>query len=436
MRFEDLEQDADSEEEPIGIEQERDVALYRSFCIIKNVQDAILYGALHAHSRLMNPTYYNIQSSSHNYSWSKDSTLSDASESGSRLSSAAGERASGYLPVWNSDFTAGDIQQLYNKNVLQKLQNAKNHLRQLYPLAYRVEILENVFSLLFVSHRELQDSFFTTETDDTDDSDEKQSVHDSNENLMNISIQSEEESVLSEITHTSEAGRDVGSLPLGAAESIEYDVPFVEYSPEELPKIEESKTEVSEPVVEVKKPLPQRQESHIKEAEIRISRFSMDLKTENRNSNAKVSSQFGKPLQIGLLTNEYLVRDILDLLQESLQTLNATNFQLSNTTVMKEENLNVLDLEENLPLILPMSINQSSLKSRISKLSQVVSEAQWRFQLVCNDQIPREVGKVLLHVYNPSVDSICDESIRFSDCAVTKKSNKMSSLSEISLTCE
>ncbi|XP_036363256.1 zinc finger FYVE domain-containing protein 26-like [Octopus sinensis] len=434
VRFEDLEQDADSEEEPIGIEQERDVALYRSFCILKNVQDAILYGALHAHSRLMNPTYYNIQSSSHNYSWSKDSTLSDASESGSRLSSAAGERTSGYLPVWNSDFTAGDIQQLYNKNVLQKLQNAKNHLRQLYPLAYRVEILENVFSLLFVSHKELQDTFFTTETDDTDDSDEKQSVHDSNENLMNISIQSEEESILSEITHTSEASRDIGSLPLGAAESIEYDVPFVEYSPEELPKIEESKTEVSEPVVEVKKPLPQRQESHVKEAEIRISRFSMDLKTENRNSNTKVTSQFGKPLQIGLLTNEYLVRDILDLLQESLQTLNATNFQLSNTTVMKEENLNILDLEENLPLILPMSINQSSLKSRISKLSQVVSEAQWRFQLVCNDQIPREVGKVLLHVYNPSVDSICDESVRFSDCAMSKKSNKMSSLSEISLT--
>ncbi|GAB1601368.1 finger FYVE domain-containing 26-like [Argonauta hians] len=439
VRFEDADQDAaESEDDCIGIEQERDIALYRSFCILKNVQDAILYGAMHAHSRLMNPTYYNIQSSSHNCSWSKDSTLSDASESGGRLSSATGERASGYLPVWNSDFSAGDIQQLYNKNVLQKLQNAKNHLRQLYPLAYRVEILENIFSLLFVSHLELQDSFFTTETDETDDSDEKQSAHDSNENLMNISIQSEEESVLSEITHTSEASRDVGSLTLGVAESIEYDVPFVEFSPEELPRVEEEsvpKTS-SEPVIDVQKPLlPQRQQSHVKDTEIRISQYSVDLKTENRNNtNTKPSSQLGKPLQIGLMTNEYLVRDILDLLQESLQTLNTTSFQLSNTAAMKDEHMNILDLEENLPHILPMSIKQSALKSRISKLSQVVSEAQWRFQLVCNDQIPREVGKVLLHVHHPSVDSVCDDGVRFSDGAAPKKLIKMSSFSEVSIT--
>lgn len=434
VRFEDVEDYSDSANELLGIDQERDVALYRSFCILKNVQDTILYGAMHAHSKLMNPTYYNIQSSSRHRSWSKDSTLSDASESSSRVSSSAmGDRGSEYFQ-WCSEFTSGDVQMLYDKNVTQKLQNVKQHLLHLYPLAYRVEILENIFSLLFVSHKDLQDPFFAGETDDTDGSDEKQSVHGSNENLMNASIQSEEESLVSDTTCLTPLAEC--TVPARGSESVDYDVPFVdEFSTKEQVVIENSDLIETEVFTDNKPLVGETAKSVVRETapETTLPRFSTDSKSDTHSPKVKTNVLSGKPLQIGLLTNEYLVRDILGLLQESLIALSSAHFQLiANGSNEVEDSSHAAFLEENLTQILPSSITPATLKSRISRLSQVVSEALWRFQLVSNDQIPREFGKILLQPLKPTSDYTDVEIDDVCDYVSTKKNNRVSYLSEVS----
>ena len=394
---------------------------------------------MHAHSKLMNPTYYNIQSSSRHRSWSKDSTLSDASESSSRVSSSAtGDRGSEYFQ-WSSEFTSGDVQILYDKNVTQKLQNVKQHLLHLYPLSYRVEILENIFSLLFVSHKDLQDPFFAGETDDTDDSDEKQSVHGSNENLMNASIQSEEESLVSETTCLTPLAEC--TVPPRGSESVDYDVPFVEEFPTKEQVVAENSDLIETDVFTDDKPLvgDTPKSSMVKDTvpETALPKFSTDSKSDTHSPKVKTNILSGKPLQIGLLTNEYLVRDILGLLQESLIALSSAHFQLiANGANEMEDSSHAAFLEENLIQILPSSITPATLKSRISRLSQMVSEALWRFQLVSNDQIPREFGKILLQPLKPTTDLTDVEIDDVCDYVSTKKNNKVSYLSEVSPMCK
>jgi hypothetical protein len=48
------------------------------------------------------------------------------------------------------------LQHLYTENVTKKLNEAREHLSKVFPLTYRIEIVEDIFSLLFVTHEDMQ----------------------------------------------------------------------------------------------------------------------------------------------------------------------------------------------------------------------------------------------------------------------------------------
>lgn len=84
--------------------------------------------------------------------------------------------------------------------LLEKLSNGRQHLTNVFPLTYRVEILENIFSLLFVTYQDLYTENTLHESDglDTGDDDTKS---------MNTSLTGSMESLTS-ITSTDTASID------------------------------------------------------------------------------------------------------------------------------------------------------------------------------------------------------------------------------------
>ena len=94
---------------PNSSEQERDVSIFRSFCAVRYVVDALLFA--------------------------------NRKQKGDEDAAAAA--------------AASDND--YSVNVTTNLKNARNALSHVVPLAYRVEVLENIFSLLFVKTSDLDD---------------------------------------------------------------------------------------------------------------------------------------------------------------------------------------------------------------------------------------------------------------------------------------
>ena len=156
-------------------EQERDIAVFRSFCAMRLVMDAIWNSV-----QLANNTHPSLTASGAT-SESKLSTGSllskgpglreqklppkaarkldlgeeddssatqvpDSSKSGSEKSTAAKKEGEGE-PLHS---------RLYRNLVFDKLHEAKLYLSSIHPLNYRLEILENIFSLLFLTSDEIR----------------------------------------------------------------------------------------------------------------------------------------------------------------------------------------------------------------------------------------------------------------------------------------
>jgi hypothetical protein len=134
-----------------------------------------------------------------------------------------------------------------------------------------------------------------------------------------------------------------------------------------------------------------------------------DLQTENivseTGSTFSTDSSLGL-FNLGFLNNEYLVRDILNLLKDALFDLETAQFQIRGSTPEKNNSQRkkpqdscykiIVSLEEPLTNIIQCSVTKETLHSKVSKLRTFISEASWRFQLVCYDKIPKKPGEVLL----------------------------------------
>ena len=130
----------DSEIHP---EVQRDIYLYHSYCAVRNFMDAVSLSTEEAYCKDNN--------------WNAQSEDSCAADDVSGLSSES---------VWD--------QQPSCIQVKDKLEAGRSHLSQVHPLTYRVEILENIFSLLFGTYEDLYEGRTQQiESDDVETMDEE-----------------------------------------------------------------------------------------------------------------------------------------------------------------------------------------------------------------------------------------------------------------------
>ncbi|XP_076441937.1 uncharacterized protein LOC143280973 isoform X2 [Babylonia areolata] len=428
VHFQDDSQSHESKE-PITAEQEHDICIYRSYCAIKCVMDAMVFCFENSDLDLMNPVRIkNILKPRHLSRAISIETFANVSssegEESSTPSSGAPDKSSeegkGQTSEVACEVTGTSFKETYHRQVWQRIQQAREHLQHLYPLAYRVEILENIFSLLFCRHSDLQDGAMMMEGVSDDEAD-GESKADSMENLS-MSVISEEDAEsdrfsnsLKETTSTSsslvqQTDSAIGSLGTEGkshrSDSVEYDTPFQEQKSQK-------------------------------------DKHQRKFRSKDHDSSDNARRFSGSSDTCGFLANDYIVRDVLAMLKDALLDLNAMKFKKmgaqseakqvsekskrtsrglgSNKTSTPTKDLPAdrqhrspspstdrvgrtggtaeLDfnpaLENLLSQTVSTSITPDMLQKRVAQLTQHIHEAQWRFQLVAHEQIPRQAGCVL-----------------------------------------
>ena len=138
----------DSEIHP---EVQRDIFLYHSYCALRNFMEAVTSSV-------------------------EETSVKDSLET---VGESADEQTAKTLAPGRSERPEGNPgiapqQQSYCGQVANKLNAGKQHLAQVYPLTYRVEILENIFSLLFGTYEDLYEGRVQqNESDDLETMDEE-----------------------------------------------------------------------------------------------------------------------------------------------------------------------------------------------------------------------------------------------------------------------
>lgn len=388
----------------VHIERRRDISIYTGYCAIKNVMDAVYFCAECVHEKLVNP----VQEP--NSVTPLEHMISSMMSSGE-----SGISDTGY-----------NFQEEYSKNVTEKLNSAKLSLSKLQPLTFRTEILENIFSLLFLSHEDIQESsaIFDSDSDMEDDERRRGDTivgHASlSQSLLSEGSTSSPSYSVDERTMSEEVIEEVSSSYTGG-----YDEPFVEVVSEVKPKrLERSAS----------------QDKSSRSAYLeRLNSLKEKLahqKGGSGNGSTISTGSTSNCQKLGFLCNEYLVRDILLMLKECLVDVTSARFQLlgkEKETLGKSVKA-VIDvrLEEPLSRLVQSSVDKDALQRHVTQLQQFVSEAQWRFQLVCHENIPQTPGMVLAKPISFSHEEN-DEEMAFSlqqKNGLTKRTRKISSSSK------
>ena len=316
VRFEDDDSCPQIEASPItSLDQKKDIAIYSGYCVLKNIMDAIMY----CNERITSPVRSGRRrkiNRPNSYS-SAETDASGLSRYGSseKLDDSINRTENGSL----ADEGDMDTQSLYRKNVTEKLTCAKFYLAKMQPLTFRVEIMENVFSLLFLTHEDVQEAMLVSEynSDEVDDKSYRSSTGTGVDSPSPVG-----------------QGSLVFDLPKVAFQSVtdeptsmDYDVPFEDVQRhKKSASIGVDISEVEQKLEKVKENISKSREKLFgKNLEVQVERRRSSL-SENISSVSNCSNfSFD---DFGFIVNEYLVRDILALLKDSLVDLTAAKFKL------------------------------------------------------------------------------------------------------------
>ncbi|XP_046355808.2 zinc finger FYVE domain-containing protein 26-like isoform X1 [Haliotis rufescens] len=404
----------------ISIEQQRDLSIYRSFCAIRNIMDAIAFCSDNADLELMNPICVRKAPRPRSLSKSFTCEVSVSSSEGEDSSSQYPQNISRSVSANFTRSTSENISQvidkdsfqdLYDQCVTQKLMDTQNHLKKLHPLTYRVEVLEDIFSLLFATHRDVQECSNTADFD-SDEGGEDGSKRNSQENMsLNTSLISEEDTsplaLKTDFYSSQPPPLSSQSVP---ARGSGYDEPFREDPPVQVSQSVHKKVRV---------PQDQLVEEVKKSASALLNSDNTKMTINSTGKRVPVAGQEidkCEVFKLGFLANEYLVRDLLAMLKESLLNINAVRYKLTGQKSdlgKKSEQKGNSDtlhvtpaMEEALTQIVKSSVVPETLQKRLTRLTQYIHEAQWRFQLVSHDQLPKQPGQVLQRpVFVPGDDN-------------------------------
>ncbi|GBM82852.1 Zinc finger FYVE domain-containing protein 26 [Araneus ventricosus] len=209
----------------------------------------------------------------------------------------------------------------YLMYILKRLRKTKNEIKTIFPISFRVEILENIFSLLFMMSNVLGDSL--------------EACPDSDEGHEGEISETNYQSSQNDNTHSSEnekifAGRFLVST--------------------------------------VK--LKDNSESH-------FSRQTSHKSTESNSSSALQSYTF--------LCNELITRDLLYLLKDLVIEANAEVYKviwLPDAAVKNKISVEKTESKDKSDGDTKLSISSRELQERTSRLFQYVNEALWRYEVV------------------------------------------------------
>lgn len=163
--FEDKESELDEEEKGLSTEEElakdsklhpevaRDIILYHSFCALRHFMASITYTV----------EEYAQNDNERNKCEATDETPGPDNVVGKQSSNTT-----------NLGASQPEDRRIDMQDIKEMLEAGKNHLSHVYPLTYRVEVLENMFSLLFATYEDLSDGRTPhNESDDFETNDEE-----------------------------------------------------------------------------------------------------------------------------------------------------------------------------------------------------------------------------------------------------------------------
>ena len=157
----------DEVNEKISLTQETCLATYNGFYCLNEILNAILYCCEHLNKKLYSP------STASTHKNMRRTSLNSTTDSTTRQEDT------------NDVDTLKELKSLqldYKVNVTDKLDSLRKIVNQIQPLNYRLEILENIYSLVYLSSNDLKDSdesddkFEDDDGDYSDDDDEAENV--------------------------------------------------------------------------------------------------------------------------------------------------------------------------------------------------------------------------------------------------------------------
>ncbi|XP_048586399.1 zinc finger FYVE domain-containing protein 26-like isoform X2 [Nematostella vectensis] len=256
---------------------------------------------------------------------------------------------------------------------LEKLREGRRHLSEVYPLTYRVEILEDIFSLLFVTYEELYDERSHHDSDDLDTADEETKS-------LNTSLTGSMKSLVS-ITSTEQQGELSGKFsPLKDKSTLS---PAQSQTSESSSRSKSSEgfRSAKRPLFQAEKPEPLVTTESIRKT-LLLAPDSHKPKDEPRNIFRKVLArtccedphEYEDPAEsrVGFVVSDEKVLEYLKTVKEALMELNVAKLQCRQD----------IDGMKNSPDWIRSSVFANSLDQRVSRLGKYIGEAEWRHQLV------------------------------------------------------
>ncbi|KAL3872697.1 hypothetical protein ACJMK2_035906 [Sinanodonta woodiana] len=404
--------DVDADED-ISLDQRKDVAIFMAFCALKNVMDAISFCGDYNETALMNPVRQTCKMRISDGTTSNSSSESDEVFITKKDMKVHGD---GMAVHHENDSKMkknidGSFQKLYKEFVTDRLQCAKEFLAKLQPLPYRVEILENIFSLLFVTHEDIQELSVLSEYNSGEE-------HEAEDKTQHTSLTSET-STLSPVEEDMMAGVHTESTNQSKDISTAYDEPFERKA---LTIEEANLTSVTHKLEKIQDKIKSLQDGSDTDQKV-ASDYLSSVSTGSSSSWTK----------FGFLVNEYLVRDILSMLKECLVDLSSAKYQLlgkkgSSEKLQTSQELSEgkkkvqinCSIEEPLTKLIKSSVTKEASQKRLATLTQYIHEAQWRYQMVVHEEIPKLPGEVLLQQVTSSGDQ-SDEEV---EIAILDKSSR------------
>lgn len=310
-------------------------------------------------------------------------------------------------------------QNLYEKHVTAVLQQTKMYLQKLQPLTLRVELLENVFSLLFLTHEDIQETLLVSEYE-SDVGDDNKSVRSMSTGMVTpgslMLTLSDEVKTADDIKQPEE--RTVSPLETNSSRtSMAYDVPFLEKNSVTDDKKVIDMDKVGEALENMKSSIKNKQRGQSDDGHLdgRRSSISENVSSMSTSSSVNLDSH-------GFVVNSYLVRDILAMLKECIVDVSAAKYHIyGNKTDVRERYRAPRDavikgsvdvdpaVEEPLCHLVKSSVTMDTLQKKIAQLERYTSEAHWRYQLVVDEHIPKSPGEVLKKVIVSTGGSSDDE---------------------------
>ncbi|XP_070571338.1 zinc finger FYVE domain-containing protein 26-like isoform X2 [Ptychodera flava] len=323
----------------LSIEQERDTMIYRSFCSLKLIMDVI---------HLCKQDFTKTCTHGRNDVFHDQPEARDDPSLCVDVSSRQDESQESNAPT-----------QLYNEEVNKRLDSVKQHLSQLYPLTYRVETLENIFSLLFIKHSDIRD----------------------NSPIHSESGSEREEDHIDVYPRQVRSSGEIVDCPM---------TPVLERSME----INSDAVESSElPDVTVSAHLhPSTNDDFIKKTPVVMPTIHTDSGTDKlKSDNASGRSSLTWEIKTGYISNSQVTGDVLRMLKECLIELSTAKYvQKGQSSTESSARDGQTENQSDLTNYIRSSVSTNTFQQRLAKLSQYINEAQWRYQLVSQTSMQQQ----------------------------------------------